>query len=117
MAQTFRVSLSGYNALTDTDPNHFALYADGDNVLIKEKTRGSQSVNGSSSVNIAHGIGDTPLCLVFVETSSGVFRKLFSHPLDGAGYWYEVNSTNLELHNSTGSAKTFYYYIFYDDIT
>jgi hypothetical protein len=41
MAQTIRVSLPGYDALTETNPDHFALYADEDWVLIKEYVRSS----------------------------------------------------------------------------
>ena len=45
MSQVIRVSLPGYNALTDTDPDHFALYSDEDWVLIKEYNRGSVSAS------------------------------------------------------------------------
>ena len=115
MSQTIRVSLPGYNALTDTNIDHYALYADSDNILIKEKTRSSTSV--SSTTNIAHSLDYVPFCIVFVEVSSGVWRKIFSSPIDGVGFWYEINSTNLVLRNTSGSAKTFSYYIFYDNIT
>ena len=39
MPQVFKIALEGYNAETDTDPNHFSLYVDQevDYVLIKEK--------------------------------------------------------------------------------
>jgi len=33
MSQTIRVSLPGYNALTETDIDNYALYADSDNIL------------------------------------------------------------------------------------
>lgn len=114
MAQTIRISLPTINALTNTDPNNFALYADAtvDYILIKEKSRGSSSFTGTS--NIAHGLGYIPLCFVFTEISSNVYRKLFSSPFDGIGYWFEVNATNLVLRNSTGLSKVFQYYIFYD---
>lgn len=116
VTQVFKVALSGYNAETDTDPNHFALYVDQsvDYILIKEKAVATVSVAGTT--NIAHGLGYVPFCLVFVETSTGVWRKLFSQPIGGSGYWFEVNSTNLVLRN-TGAAKNFSYHIFYDNIT
>lgn len=118
MARGIKVALPTYNALTDTNPDHFALYVDGttDHILIKEKTRNSQSVNGTG-VNVAHGLGYVPLVYVYVETSAGVWRQIFSRPIDGVGYWYTINATNLVLNNDTGSAKTFAYYIFYDNIT
>lgn len=115
MTQTIRVTLPTFDATTETDIDNYALYTDDDYILIKEKARGSSSVNGTT--NIAHGLGYVPFCLVFAEISTGVWRKLFSHPLDGTGYWYEINDTNLVLRNSTGSAKSFSYYIFYDNIT
>ncbi|SRR6266496_3958845 len=117
MSNVFKVALPTYNAETDINPDHFALFVDNsiDYILIKEKTRNSQSVNGT--VNISHNLSYVPYCLVFVEISAGVWRRLFSHPLDGTGYWYEVNSSNLVLKNTTGVAQTFSYYIFYDNIT
>lgn len=119
MAQSIKVALQGYDALTDTDPDHFSLYVDADDpndyILIKEKLVTSVSV--SSTTNIAHGLGYVPFCLVFVEVSSGVWRKAFSHPIDGSGFWFEVNSTNLVLRNTSGGAKNYNYHIFYDNIT
>jgi len=70
MTQVFKIALPGYNASTDTDPNHFSLYVDQlvDYVLIKEKTYSTASVNGTT--NIAHGLDYVPFCLVFCETSA-----------------------------------------------
>lgn len=118
MASVIKVALPGYNAITDTDPNHFSLFVDNqvDYVLIKEKTRNTQSVN-STNVTVAHGLGYVPLCFVFAEVSPGVWRKLYSRSIDGTGYWFTINATNLILNNDTGVAKDFSYYIFYDNIT
>lgn len=113
--ETIRVTLPNFNALSEPQIDNYALYADDDYVLIKEKTRNTISVNGT--VNIAHNLAYVPFCLVFVEVSTGVWRKLFSSPVDLSGYWFEINATNLVLINTTGSAKTFSYYIFYDNIT
>lgn len=114
--QVFKIALSGTDATTNTNPNNFALYVDKivDYILIKEKEVDTVSVSGTT--NIAHGLGYVPHCIVFVETSAGVWRKLFSSPIDGIGYWFEVNSTNLVLRN-TGATKNFSYHIFYDNIT
>ena len=116
MAKVFKIALPGYDALADNDPNHFSLYVDQqtDYFLIKEKLVDTASVDGTS--NIAHDLGYVPFCLVFVETATGVWRKIFSVPLDSSGYWFEVNGTNLILRNTTGSAKTFAYRIFYDKV-
>lgn len=117
MARGIKIALPGYNALTDTDPNHFALYVDQevDYILIKEKEKDSVSV--TTDLTVSHGLDYVPLCFVFGEVSSGVWRKLFSHPLDTGGLWFEVDDTDLILHNTTGSPKNFSYNIFYDDIT
>ena len=119
MGQTIKVALPGYNAETDRDPNHFSLYVDNadpnDYILIKEKI--SNTVAFSGSRNVAHGLGYVPLCLVFTEVSSGKWRKIFGYPIDTSGYWFEVNATNLVLHNDTATVRNFKYYIFYDNIT
>ena len=118
MGQTIKVALPGYDAFSDTDPDHFALYVDNDDpndyVLIKEKVKATVAVNGT--VNIAHSLGYVPFCLVFAEVSSGVWRKLYSHPINSSGYWFEINATNLVLLNDTGTSKNFQYHIFYDNI-
>ena len=113
----FKVALPGYNAFTDKNPDHFALFVDQltDYVLIKEKLVGTVSVSGTT--NIAHSLGYVPFCLVYVETSTGVWRKLFSTPIDSVGFWFEVNDTNLVLRNTSGGAKNFAYHIFYDNVT
>ena len=118
MARGIKIALPGYDAQTDTDPNHFALFVDQsvDYILIKEKAKASVSVSPSSQV-VAHGLGYVPLCLVFAEISAGVWRKLFSRQIDGTGCWFEVDITNLTLWNTTGGAINFAYHIFYDNIT
>ena len=120
MQQVFKIALPGYNAFTDTNPDHFALYVDPDErvdyVLIKEKSTATISIGASSSTNVAHGLGYVPFCLVFVESSEGVWRKIFSRPLDGTGFYFEVTSTNLTIYNDSGSAKNFSYHIFYDKV-
>lgn len=116
MANAILVARPGYNALTDTDPDHFALYADQavDYILIKEKARGYATVGAGGSLNIGHGLSYVPFCLVFVESSAGVWRKVFSTAIDGTIWSFEVNETNLVLKGANGF---FWYHIFYDNIT
>lgn len=115
-AYGIKVSLTGYDASTDTNIDHFALWVmsddTADNILIKEKSRGSVSVGASSHEHIATGA--ILFCLVFVEESAGVYTKAYGEPFDSRGLYYIVDSTNLTLYNTTAGAKTFKYYIFYD---
>jgi len=119
MAEGIKVALPGYNATTDTDPNHFSLYVDQvtDYVLIKEKIVSSIVVSANTQLPIAHGLGYVPLCFVFAQVSPGVWRKLYSAALDGTGLYFTVDATNLVLANATGSKVLFAYHIFYDNIT
>jgi hypothetical protein len=111
MTQVLKIALEGYDASTDTNPDHFSLYVDQqvDYILIKEKVSGT--VNGTSI--IAHNLGYVPFCLVFQEISSGVWRKTFSAPLDGVGGYFTIDATNLKVYGS----GNFAYHIFYDNIT
>ena len=120
MPQVAKIALPGNNALTETDPDKFALYVDQlvDYVLIKEKASATVNVPNGTTL-ISHGLDYVPFCLVWAEITSGTWRKLFSTPIfsGGTDAWFEVDSTNLELHNSTASAMNFSYHIFYDNIT
>ncbi len=118
MAKGIKIALPGYNATTDTNPDHFALYVDQlvDYILIKEKAKATVSVGASSNQTIAHGLGYIPFCLVFAEVSTGVWRKSFGRNIDDSGCYFQVNGTNLKLYNTTGSAKNFSYHIFYDQV-
>ncbi len=116
MAKVFKIALPGYNAETDTDPDHFALYVDQlvDYILIKEKV--TTKVEVVNSATIAHNLGYVPFCLVFVETSAGVWRKVFARSIDAYGAYFSVDATNLYL-NCPAATKNFIYHIFYDNIT
>lgn len=114
-----KIGKDGVNALTNTDPNDFALYVDqnSDYVLIKEKTRSSVTVNNNTYDQVvAHGLNYVPLCFVFIEISSGVYRRVDGN--DGLdSYYFTIDNSNIYFTNTTGSQKTFKYYIFYDEIT
>lgn len=115
MSYTIRVSLDGYDALTDSNIDHYALYADSDNILIKEKIRGSISVGANSSENIAHGLDYIPFVLVFAEVSSGKWIYAVGEPTHSTYIVHtEIDTTNVKLVNDTAATKTFKYYIFYD---
>lgn len=117
--KVFKIALPGYNAYYDTDPNHFSLYVDQavNYTLIKEKQRGSISVNNSSSGTITHSLGYIPLIFVFLDNGDGSFTRLTGVATGGGDTGYTVTTTTLVISNYEGSTKTFKYYIFYDDIT
>ena len=116
MTYTMRVSLAGYNALTDTNADHYALYADSDWVLIKEKARGSGTVSAYDSVDISHNLGYAPFYLVYGEIASGEYKLANSYDLY-AQYWKTYSTTtDLTISNVSGSSKDYKYYIFYDQV-
>lgn len=117
MAKRIRIALPGYNANTDTDPNHYALYTDADYVLIKEKTRSSISVANATTQTVTHGLGYIPLVICSHEVSTGKYQKTFGYSIESPNdpYFY-VTTTQVGFVNWSGSTKTFKYYIFYDRI-
>lgn len=120
MSNVLKVALPGYNALTDTNPDHFALYVDGstDHILIKEKQRGSGSVNDSSTATITHNLGYIPYVLVFYEQASGKWRNVRGDDsFNSSNFYIIVTTTTLTINNFSGATKNYKYYIFYDVIT
>ena len=113
MVWTIRVSLPRYNALTDTNPDHFALNADEDDILIKEKSRGTIYVPNGTTSTIKHGLNHIPFVLSFAEVSAGRWIYVAGDSSDYDVYM-ELNTTNLILGNGTGATVKFKYYIFYD---
>ncbi len=112
MGQTIRVSLAGYDALTETDIKKYSLYADSDNILIKEQSRGT--INGQSE-NITHDLNYYPHFYAYGEISSGRFQIMTGFNLFGDFRAY-VDATKLYLQNTTGGDKDMRYFVFYDDI-
>lgn len=111
---TIKCALDGYNALTDTDPRHFSLIADSDNILIKEFARGSITVGSFDDGYVEHNLNYPPKYIAYVETSSGVWEWV-----NGYNIYSEFNvyatSTRLYFVNSSLSSRNFKYYIFYDN--
>lgn len=116
MSYTMRVSLPTYNALTDSDPDHYALYTDEDWVLIKEKTRGSVSLDSGETETIAHGLNYVPFVLVYgKQTTFSVTDWFLCGTKDSFLIYFEVNNTNLLIRKlDNGCAGEAKYYIFYD---
>lgn len=116
MAKVIKIANPGINALTDTNPKNFSLFVNGttNHILIKEKARGTTSVSGNSTKNIAHGLGYAPMTFVMVAVGSE-FRWAYGlGAYDDFATW--VTSTNLVLDNDNASARNYTYYIFYDNL-
>jgi hypothetical protein len=105
-----RVALPGYDALTDTDPQHFSLFSDTDNVLIKEFDRGSG--NGNATIN--HNLGYVPFFLVYTDIGGGRFRVVNAQNPLGGGPQVYTTTTDLIIANNAGA--DYQYYIFYDNV-
>ena len=121
MGQTVRLSTPGNDVLTDTNLDHYSLYADADNILIKEKSRGTFSLS-SGTQTVAHNLGYIPDFKVFVNdqsASSGRYGwkaiPAQNSALVVADYWAEADGTNMYVVNNVGSSTAFAYYIFYDN--
>lgn len=121
MGNVLRTALPGYNALTDTNLDHFSLYTDQDNILIKEKTRGTFA-RATGTETIAHNLGYVPDFRVFVDDQASAFvrygwkavaarHSAFLAP----NFTAEADDTNLYVTNNSGVSCDFIYYIFYDN--
>lgn len=113
-----RVSLPGYDCLTDGTVDHYALYADQDNVLIKEYTRGSITVGTLSTGTVSHNFSYPPMSMGFAQGISGTYTSY--QWLYGNGYfnyYYSYSSTaNVYFVNAAPFQTTTYkYYLFYDN--
>lgn len=117
MSESIRVSLPGYDVLTDTNLDHYALYADQDNVLIKEFARGTISLASEANQNITHNLGYIPFFLVYVNdtTISANAWVLVPIPVITGPYFAAATTTVVSITNNTPSTTfTFKYFIFYD---
>ena len=116
MSNTIRVALPTYNALTDTNPDHFSLYADEDWVLIKEFARGTGTTSYGSITEITHSLGYIPFFLVYCQIAAAEYQLSFSYNIYGGWRCY-ADTAKLYINNNLGSSFTNYrYYLFYDNI-
>jgi hypothetical protein len=112
MGMTMRVSLPGYNAGTDTNLDNYALYADTDNVLIKEKVRGTITLGNNANGTVTHNLGYIPFFAVYMGSGSESYSL---HASSNYTPFYAYSGTdNLYFWNASGGTRTFSYYIFYD---
>ncbi len=109
-----RVALPGYDAFTDKNPDHFALYSDEDWILIKEKMRGTATVEQAQSATITHNLGYIPAVLVYYDPQSSGIWKMPRNQIISATVGMDVTTTTLVLSNNLYGSVVFKYYIFYD---
>lgn len=120
IGRSMRISLPGYNAFTDRNLDHFSLYTDEDNVLIKEHSRGAFTTS-SATTTITHGLGYVPFYLAYVLDTSGsggpsnTWQQIGNADFS-VSYYATCNTTTLTIGNATGSSRQFIYYIFYDNV-
>jgi len=115
---TVRASEEGVDALNSDDQREFSLYADEDNVLIKEKERGSGTVAYLSDATIPHDLNYIPFYMVYALVNTGRYRIANAFDPVGSGWRVYSDDTNLYIQNRySASYEDYTYYIFYDDIT
>lgn len=117
MGKTMRVSLAGYNALTETDITKYSIYADSDNILIKEQSRGSGTIAYNNDATINHALGYIPFFLVYCQVNTGRYRIANAFDPIGSGWQVYTTSSDLVIGNRYSSTYTGYkYYIFHDEM-
>lgn len=117
MTNVLKVALDGYDAFEDTDPDHFSLYVDGttDNILIKEKERGTKTVNTGTTGTVTHSLGYIPYVIAFAEIGSVRVLLTGTELVGSYSIWMDVTASDVSFINATGSTVTVKYYIFYDN--
>lgn len=120
MSQVFKVALPGYNAQTDTNPNHFSLYVDPlvDYVLIKEFARGSIVVADGADGTVDHSLGYVPFVSCWFKKSTEAFYR-WANDSQFIAVTVHPTTSQVKFHNGLGGgvSVTFFYYIFYDNLT
>lgn len=115
MAQTMRESKPTFNALTEANIYNYSIYADSDNVLIKEKARGNGDVALNATATISHDLGYIPFYLVYTEVASGRYRLNSFYQSLSSGWRVRTTTANLFIFNGgSDTYRGYKYYIFYD---
>lgn len=118
-----------YDPFTDTNLDHYSLYSDTDNVLIKEKAHGSGHMNdgsgGFEKLTVSHNLGYIPLSVSYGK---------FNDPYIGGDVWNIINNSYnpfvvpivlaasdeyayyINLSYWDGSGMDYAYHVFFDDM-
>ena len=112
MIQTIRISRPGVDALTDGTIDNYSLYADSDNILIKEKERDSLEVANGATGTVSHGLSYIPMVMIYVD--DGTDNKWVSGDTVFNDFQVKLTTSELLLTNRGSGTITYNYYIFYD---
>ena len=120
-----RIPLPGYNGDTDTNPDHFSVFADQDNILIKRFTTGYQNiVDGSpTKYTVNHALDYIPFYMAYCDDQNNGKWSIINNqynPFEVPNELSGIDANNLNIWNfgghSSGSLNTAYD-IFYEDIS
>ncbi len=124
MQNITRIALPGYNALTDTNRDHYSVFADEDNILIKELLSDERSIAEYNVLaTIPHNLGYIPLAFVWGNLySSETTWQLITNQFNAVTVpqvIQAVDTKNLYIYNfgGRGSDLPTYSRIFYDDMS
>jgi hypothetical protein len=124
MRQVIKIALPGYNAFTDTNPDHLSLYSDEDNVLIKRFMSGRDTLPSAppnpQTHTINHNLGYIPFYMVYFDEYADGDWKIMNNrynPFEVPGNICATNTTNLYIKNYQTRNVDYGYDIFYDDMS
>jgi hypothetical protein len=114
-----RAALPGYNALTDTDLDHFSLYSDIDNVLIKRQSQGSGTLDPEDLLTVNHNLGYIPFWATFGELDTGVWGMLNNeyNAFEVPGILSASDTENVYINTNRFVNLNYAYDVFYDDMS
>lgn len=116
MTWTARLSTPGNDALTDGTIDHYSVYADSDNILIKEQARGQGTATTTTPGTVSHNLGYIPFYLAYAQVGASRYRLMTYYYTQGANWRVTSDTANFRAVNAFGTAvSTFRYYIFYDN--
>jgi len=129
MNNLVRCALSGYNALTDTNPDHYSLYGDVDNILIKRFSTDYIEIEDPTYPDdytlssITHNLSYIPFCMVYRDIyNDGLYWQIVNNqwnPFSPPDAICGINTSNLKIYNFGGHSDGIMptaYDIFYDNM-
>lgn len=117
MGYTMRVSLPSIDALTNGTIDQYSVYADSDNILIKEFSRGTINIANLALGTVNHNLGYIPLTFVFAKNGGSQAFLAGGDANSSFPATYTVGTGNVVITNNFSGTKTFNYFIFYDQGT